>query len=464
MEKKIRRAAVAGQFYAAEATELRRDVKGFLNRHYGANAAVKGPIRALIVPHAGYVFSGDIAASAYACLPPENDYEHIFILGPSHRIYLNQLSVGRDYVYETPLGKVEVDQQLCATIIQSCDVFTFDERAHIQEHCIEVQLPFLQVQLKRMPTIVPIVVATQDTEVLRKAAKALLPYFNERNLFIISSDFSHYPTYEIAKRVDKLTGDAIMSGKVEKFMETISKVEHKREASLSTCACGEAAIALLLMLSGQATDITIYHTGYCNSGDSEYGSKQQVVGYHSFVFAEKKFTLSNEDMQELKKIATESIREVFTGRTYRPQNLSKSLLQYCGAFVTLYENGRLRGCIGHLGEDTALHQIVKEMAHASAFEDPRFYPLDESEMGQINIEISVITPMKRITSIDEFLLGQHGIFMRKGHHTGTFLPQVARETNWTKEEFLGHCAQDKAGIGWEGWRDAELYTYEAIVF
>ena len=136
----------------------------------------------------------------------------------------------------------------------------------------------------------------------------------------------------------------------------------------------------------------------------------------------------------------------------------------CGAFVSLHKHGRLRGCIGHFGEDYPLHEIVARMARAAAFEDPRFMPVTSDELADIDIEISVLTPMRRIQSIDEFQLHRHGIYIKKGYHSGTFLPQVADEVNWTKEEFLGHCAQDKAGIGWDGWREAELYIYEAIVF
>ena len=132
--------------------------------------------------------------------------------------------------------------------------------------------------------------------------------------------------------------------------------------------------------------------------------------------------------------------------------------------MSLHKHGRLRGCIGHFGEDYPLHEIVAEMARAAAFEDPRFMPVTRDELDDIDIEISVLTPMRRIKSLDEFELHRHGIYIKKGRRSGTFLPQVADEVNWTKEEFVGHCSQDKAGLGWDGWRDAELYIYEAIVF
>ena len=167
----------------------------------------------------------------------------------------------------------------------------------------------------------------------------------------------------------------------------------------------------------------------------------------------------------LKDIALTSIKDSLDGkRITQSTKLTATLKQKCGAFVSLYKQGRLRGCIGHFGEDVPLHEIVAEVARAAAFEDPRFMPVTREELDDIDIEISVLTPMRRIQSLDEFQLHKHGIYIKKGYRSGTFLPQVADEVNWTKEEFVGHCAQDKAGIGWDGWKDAELYVYEAIVF
>jgi hypothetical protein len=136
----------------------------------------------------------------------------------------------------------------------------------------------------------------------------------------------------------------------------------------------------------------------------------------------------------------------------------------CGAFVTLKKYGNLRGCIGRFDASEPLYQVVQEMAIASSTQDYRFSPVELKEIPELEIEISVLTPMRHISSIDEIELGKHGIYIKKGNRSGTFLPQVATETGWTKEEFLGHCAQDKAGIGWNEWKDAEVYVYEALVF
>ena len=194
------------------------------------------------------------------------------------------------------------------------------------------------------------------------------------------------------------------------------------------------------------------------------------MGYHSFAILrgeEKGFSLTDEEKTLLKKIAYESIKDSLDGKRIAQPSLNSQLLtlnSMCGAFVSLHKQGRLRGCIGHFGEDVPLYEIVAEMARAAAFEDPRFLPVTRDELDELDIEISVLTPMRRIQSLDEFQLHRHGIYIKKGYRSGTFLPQVADEVNWTKEEFVGHCSQDKAGLGWDGWRDAELYVYEAIVF
>ena len=218
-------------------------------------------------------------------------------------------------------------------------------------------------------------------------------------------------------------------------------------------------------------DLQVSHLAYCNSGDAVYGDKDRVVGYHAFSIVKKEetgaFVLAEDEKAQLLQIARRSIDYALARRTdlpYDSTKMSPALQQHCGVFVTLHKGGKLRGCIGNLIGFLPLHRLVANMAKLAAFEDPRFYPVEESEMKDIDIEISVLSPLRKIQSIDEFQLGRHGIYIIKGEHRGTFLPQVAGETGWTKEEFLGHCARDKAGLAWNGWKDAELYVYEAIVF
>jgi len=179
------------------------------------------------------------------------------------------------------------------------------------------------------------------------------------------------------------------------------------------------------------------------------------------------FSFSKIEKKQLLQIARDSIDYWLLRKRYMPLgeiNFSDRLKTPCGAFVTLHKDHSLRGCIGRFGETEPLFKIVQEMAVSAAFNDNRFNPVVKEEMESIDIEISVLTPLKRIHSIDDFELGKQGIYIKKDFRSGTFLPQVAHGTNWSKEEFLGHCARDKVGIGWDGWKTADLFTYEALLF
>ena len=466
----VRPATQANRFYTGDARELSEEVDSFLALHRGD--AKYQNMAALIVPHAGYYYSGNVAASAYMAIDAKKQYKRIFLLGPSHHEWLDGASVNTEAeYYATPLGNVKVDHETAVALTNSDSVFSYRPEAHDREHCLEVQLPFLQrrfaMHKQEVPPIVPIIISTNDYDKLKRMAEALKPYFTDENLFVISSDFSHYPSYEDACEVDARTGKAIETGDVEEFIATINANAQSGKRNLHTSACGEfAIITLMLMLDNE---YEVRHLMYQNSGDIS-GEHDRVVGYHSFAVLRKNstsFTLSDTDKKALKEIAFNSIRDSLDGKPIAQPIINSKLLilnSKCGAFVSLHKHGHLRGCIGHFGEDYPLHEIVAEMARAAAFEDPRFMPVTHDELNDLDIEISVLTPMRRIQSLDEFELHRHGIYIKKDYRSGTFLPQVADEVNWTKEEFVGHCSQDKAGLGWDGWRDAELYVYEAIVF
>ena len=498
-EPVVRPATQANRFYDGNAQRLSQEVDSFLALHRGSTDSRR--VAALIVPHAGYYYSGHVAASAYMALNPKQPFKRIFLLGPSHHEWLDGASVNTaaDY-YATPLGNVKVDRETAMNLTTNFtndtnlngtrdskdSVFFYRPEAHDREHCLEVQLPFLQQRLGDVPPIVPSIISTNDFQKLTRMAEALKPYFTDENLFIVSSDFSHYPAYADAYEVDARTGKAIESGNVGQFIAAIEENARSGKRNLATSACGELAIiTLMLMLDSQ---YEVKHLMYQNSGDIGDTDHSRVVGYHSFAILRNgtdgngqtrtntDFALSDDDKKMLKEIALQSIKEKLkvegggrkentsTAEQTSLYRKSSTLRQKCGAFVSLHKHGRLRGCIGHFGEDTPLYEIVAEMARAAAFEDPRFMPVSREELDDIDIEISVLTPMRRIQSLDEFELHRHGIYIRKGYRSGTFLPQVADEVNWTKEEFVGHCSQDKAGLGWNGWKDAELYVYEAIVF
>ena len=466
--QKTRKPAVAGSFYPASAKEIKSMLGGWL--HPSGNNALTPP-RAIIVPHAGYVFSGEVAASAYNRIPPGHQYKRVFLLGPSHRAGFAGASVDTVYSFaETPLGKVPIDISLGKRLIsEGKGAFTFwSEAAHDGEHCLEVQLPFLQMVFGDVPPIVPIVIGTERLSVIQNIAKALEPYFNEDNLFIISSDFSHYPSYEDARSSDLYLAETITTGGLEEFLKALRQIDKQDFPGQGTAACGACAIAVLLeMMDAQGRDsFSAEHVMYRNSGDSIYGDKDRVVGYNSIVFtsSDHLFHFTQEEKEKMIATARASIYS-YLGLKYDGDDSPVGVLKEkgYGVFVTLNINGNLRGCIGRFTSPSSLHSTIREMARSAAFDDPRFPALSKKEAPEIEIEVSVLSPLKRIQSIDEFKLGRDGIYMIKGYNHGTFLPQVAKETGWNTEEFLGHCARDKAGIGYYGWKDAELYTYQTEV-
>jgi len=476
-----RKPAVAGAFYDAHPEALRNKLE-----HLFANAEPRHPegyVRALIAPHAGYPYSGEVAASSYKQLDRNHTYKRIFILGSSHRASFPGASVYSIGNYETPLGEVKVDTRLAEYLIENNRMFSFEKSAHLQEHSLEVQLPFMQYWLGSDYQIVPILLGTHNTDECLDVAAALLPYFTDDNLFVISADFSHYPAYEEACKVDKHTAEAIQSNSVQQFANSINNTMAENIPNLATCLCAWPAVMTLLFMTQEDPDIQVRLVKYQNSGDSEIGDKSRVVGYHAISFSkpdrtlnpkdessqmkEMDFELTEKDKGDLLSIARETLSDyIVTGSAPEidKTQLSATLKIPAGAFVTLNKDDRLRGCIGRFNPDIPLYEVVQEMTVSAATRDYRFTPVTALELEDIEIEISVLSPLKKIKNIDEIELGRHGIYISKGQQSGTYLPQVASKANWTVEEFVGHCSRDKAGLGWDGWKDADLYTYEAFVF
>jgi AmmeMemoRadiSam system protein B/AmmeMemoRadiSam system protein A len=475
-----RKAAVAGSFYPGSKAELTQA----LQKLFSVAEPAKGytNITAIICPHAGYVFSGEVAASAYNQIPKDKQYENVFILGSSHRASFDYASIYSDGNFITPLGVAEVNRSLARKLqTDNPELFKSFRDPHIYEHSIEVQVPFLQFIFKDNLRIVPILLGTQRNETCKKLASALKPYFTEKNLFVISSDFSHYPNYHDACIVDAATANAILKNSTSDFLQTLEKNENQGYAELVTSVCGWTSVLCLLYMTEKNAAIKYYKIQYKNSGDTPYGDKDRVVGYNAILVTsdsqgaqEEKdlkertnFTLTEEDKSQLLRIARETISEYLeTGktRTIMSSQFSSNLKRNAGAFVTLNKEGELRGCIGRFTANSTLFELVQEMAIASATKDYRFSPVTRGELPVIDIEISVLTPLHKIESVKEIVLGKHGIYIKKGNSSGTFLPQVASQTGWSLDDFLGHCSRDKAGLGWDEWKTAEVFTYEAIVF
>ncbi|MGD0341087.1 MAG: AmmeMemoRadiSam system protein B [Bacteroidales bacterium] len=470
-----RKPYAAGKFYSDNRDTLKSDlVKLF--------AACKKPsetmnVRAIITPHAGYVFSGKTAASAYSVTSKKGDYKNIFIIGSSHVMAFEGASIYSEGDYVTPLGKAKVNREIASGLKKKYSCFNFPSDAHAQEHSIEVQVPFMQYYYDKMPPIVPIILGTNSVSTIKAIADALKPYFTPDNLFVISSDFSHYPSYNDAIVNDKLTADAIISGNPTVFLSVLQKNELKDTPGLVTSMCGWTSGLTILFLSEGNKDLEYRKIDYSNSGDSPYGNKSEVVGYNAIALVEKKHdqkaeqkssmvSFTEEEKKELFAIARNSIKSLlFDGKNYTidESKIPQALKQQFGAFVTLKINGELRGCIGRFVSSDPLYKVVSASAVSSAFEDSRFPSLTKAEYDKVEFEITVLGPMKKINNINEIVLGKHGIYIKKDFRSGTMLPQVPIEYGWTLEEFLGYTSRDKAGLGWDGWKTADIYIYEGVV-
>jgi len=472
-----RKPAVAGTFYAGGREALTGQL-GKLFSEASQNKKLEN-IVAIVSPHAGYVYSGIVAASAYNQLSPEMHYDNIFLIGSSHHASFDGAALYSQGNFITPLGTAKVNIPLSLKLIsENPDIFKSIPEAHAQEHSLEVQVPFLQYVYKDDLQIIPILLGTQRANTIKKIAEALSPYFNGRNLFVISTDFSHYPDYQDAYEVDESTAKAIMKNSSAGFQRILEYNESKGIPNLATSICGWTSMLAFLEIAEKIQGIQFHMIQYMNSGDTPVGDKDRVVGYHAIAVtlegsvktsdkANEEYELTGNEKKQLLQLARTTIKHYLeTGQELQANAdaYSAKLIAPSGAFVTLMKEGKLRGCIGRFNADLPLYKVVQEMAISAATHDYRFAQLSIDELHQVDIEISVLTPMRKIQSPDEIILGKHGIYIKKGSNAGTFLPQVATQTGWNLDEFLGHCSRDKAGLGWDGWKNAEISVYEAYVF
>jgi len=461
----IRKPVVAGRFYEGNKVVLEEQVRNMLDKAPVSNQTNR--VLAVIVPHAGYVFSGEVAAAAYKQLDSECQIENVFLVGSSHRVAFEGASVYEKGYYQTPLGEVEINSDITQQLIHHSKFITFREEAHNAEHCLEVQLPFLQVQLGTDFKIIPLILGTHDINECQSIANVLKPYFQPGNLFVISTDFSHYPGYDDAVKADHLTAEVILKNDPLLLATRLQELQENAPEGLVTGLCGWTSVMTLLYITAEQSNVRFEHLVYRNSGDVSLGDKNGVVGYHAIAVRDLQsdsFQLSERDKETMLCLVENELRDCF-GLEQKSVNESLPVLKQtqAGAFVSIYNENKLRGCIGRFGSASPLGQVIKEMAYAAATRDQRFEPIKKEEFPNLRFEISVLTPRRKIKSIDEIVLGKHGIYVVKDEQHGVFLPQVAVKTGWTVEEYLGHCSKDKARMGWDGWRDADIYVFEAII-
>ncbi len=458
----IRLPAVAGSWYPADPEELAQMIDEMLE----AEGPVDGAPLALIVPHAGYVFSGPVAAAGFRQLR-NGEYDVAVIIASDHQAPLSSpVSVWAEGAWETPLGRIPVDADLAQALVQADPRITFDPAAHQWEHPIEIELPFLQRVCPHC-RIVPVLMGADDEGTVQVLADALLSALPDRKAVVIaSSDLSHYPSREDAWAVDGALLAAIETGDPARVQETIAVTMKRGIPGLVTCACGEGPIRVAMRVAAGLGADTVSVLRYANSADSPYGDPKQVVGYGAVMFW--RYTppdLTPARREALLTLARRTLNSYLTDGTLPSYETDDPhLLRLSGVFVTLQEDGELRGCIGHLRADTPLYRAVQETAIAAATEDPRFPPLTRAELERVRLEISVLSPFRRLTDPMQVEVGTHGLLILKGGQQGLLLPQVAVEEGWDREAFLeGLCR--KAGLPTGCWREgANLYTFTAVVF
>lgn len=464
--RQVREPAVAGSFYPGNEKELSLLVDEYLSNVNSPE--IKGSIKAIIVPHAGYEYSGQIAAYGFKTLVGK-PIKRVALIGNSHQEYFDGISVWNAGNFKTPLGKIAIDEDFADKLINSNPKIIFKESAHLKEHSLEVQLPFLQrvlsVSSSRDWKIVPIILGNQGgIDILIDALRNLI---NDNTLLIASSDLSHYPNYKDAQYSDNKVIQAILSGKRENLQKTISDLEKQGIPDLQTCACGQGAIEVVMGLTG-GSDVKSLKSA--NSGDlsrPERADRNRVVGYASIAFIDNDSKLNEAEQKILLNLAKQTVENyVRTNKIIEIKKTNVNLNKHQGAFVTLKKHGDLRGCIGEFKADEPLYRVVINMAIAAATQDPRFNPVLEDELDDLEYEISVLSPLRKVDSWKEIEIGKHGVEIKQGMRRGVFLPQVATENNWDLNTFMNVLCTQKAGLPADCWKDpkTEIYVFTAQVF
>ncbi len=457
----IRDPAVAGAFYPAERGALRKLVSQFLEK--AEPAGIDGDILALVSPHAGYVYSGQVAAAAYRQVQGQK-YDAVIVIAPSHAEYFSGVSVYDRGGYQTPLGLVPVDDQLARAIVQQNPLIQSSDAGHRSEHSLEVQLPFLQECIPDLK-IVPVVMADRPYPLCERLARAITGATAGKKILIVaSSDLYHGNSYRQCVEADTRTLEAIEAFDPQAFCLGLSKETYQ------ACGGGPIAVALLaarergadrarVIARTNSNDVMGERSGYCvgYAAVAIYTSRDGIAPQQETESADG---LSEQDKAMLLSVARSAIEQCVTGNRRAPavEVTSGILKEQRGAFVTITKHGQLRGCIGYIEPIKPLHLTVQEMAEAAALHDPRFSPVTVKELKDLTIEISALTPLRKIRGVDEILVGRHGLYIRAGHRSGLLLPQVATEYGWDRTTFLEHTCM-KAGLPTDAWQEKETETY-----
>jgi AmmeMemoRadiSam system protein B/AmmeMemoRadiSam system protein A len=472
--QKVRQAGVAGSFYPADPKALTAMIDDLLA--HATPPPVHDPILAVVAPHAGYQYTGPVAAATFAELKGRK-FSRVVVIGPTHYVAFDFTSVYDGDAYATPLGTVPVDKIFARQLVKLDPTLQLsgmgqDATPAGAEHSIEVELPWLQRVLGNFQ-LVPIVMGDQSYESSRALGVALSKLIqNEKTggntLIVASSDLSHYHTYDEAETIDHKTLGALAAW-------DYFSMSRNFQARIWE-ACGGAPIVAAMIAAERMGANQAMVLKYANSGDTS-ADRTRVVGYSADLFVkapnakvvEAPFSLNDHDKNELLTLARKSVEmAVAEHKQYEPEanSLSDALNQDRGAFVTLRESGELRGCIGYTSATKPLYRTVRETATLAALRDSRFRPVEASELSKLDYEISVLSPLRRVLDVQQIQIGRDGLLMKNGENEGLFLPQVPVEQKWGLQKYLQELCVEKANMPSNCWQDpnTDIFRFTAVVF
>lgn len=444
--------AVAGQFYPSSAKDLKNMVENDLAQ--APQKQFDGEIIGLIVPHAGYQYSGPIAAAGFKQIQGKT-YKRVVVMGISHQVPIHGAALSTKDVYHTPLGDIPIDTAAVKTILKKYSWASDDQNPYKVEHSLEVELPFLQTTLKNF-ILVPLLIGMGDKNTFDDIATALNSEFPDNDtLFVASTDLSHYHPYDEAVNIDRKTIKTVCDEDTENYAKALA--DEKIEL------CGSSPVYIMKKIAAMR-NAKLNLVQYANSGDTA-GDRSRVVGYAAIavVMPQSSKTLSDAQKAELLKLARTTLDAHVSGKKLPPLPSDNSLKVPGAAFVTLRKHGELRGCIGQIIARGSLDKTVQDMTMAAASEDPRFPPVKPNELKDIDLEISVLTPPEELPDPLSVRVGTDGLIIEKDYHRGVLLPQVPTEQGWNKTQYLEGLAQ-KAGLPKDGWHGAKFLRFQAIVF
>ncbi|MDZ4197949.1 MAG: AmmeMemoRadiSam system protein B [Kiritimatiellia bacterium] len=473
VSRRVLRSDLAGFWYTDRPDQLRREIAVLLDRVPAAD--LPEPLAALILPHAGYAYSGEVAATGIRLLHNRR-FRRVLVLGPSHRVALPDAAAVPDAThFKTLFGEIPLDVK-ALDLLRQAPGFGSSSRTDCGEHSVEILFPLLQFALNDFQ-LVPVVVGQLSDAAVSRLANALRPLLDRETLLVVSTDFTHYgPRFdytpfekEIPRRIEALDQgafDRIRQKDLDGFRA------HVRETGATIC--GRDSISLLLALIGEGQQV--HQLAYDMSGN-QTGDYENTVSYLSAAVTgpwtksasqpprDPASGLGEADQRALLRQVRERIEARLDPSSPPASALpdSPALRRSAGVFVTLHRNGELRGCIGEIEPRRPLVEAVADHAIHAAFGDPRFPPLAPEEWPDVEIEISVLTPPREIDSWEQIEIGRHGIFLHKRGRSAVFLPQVATEQGWDLPTTLAYLSR-KAGLSSDAWREgARLDVFEAQI-